>query len=289
MYSIAVKEEQHEAYILADESAQSRAEIVPERGGILLSWRIQGQDIFYLDAERYKNPELSVRGGNPVLFPLCGNVIDDTYTLQERTYTIKQHGFGRNLPWEVSERATDGNARLTLTLRANEQTRAVYPFDFEASYTYILSGKTIRIEQRHTNRSEMPMPFATGFHPYFSIPDKSQVEVEIPANQYGVKGSPDMRPFDGRFDYSQEEIDIFLRPLQAQEASLSDRRRKLKITVRYGTAYSTLVFWTLQGKDFICLEPWSAPRNALNTGTDLIEVAPGATHETFVEYVVSDL
>ena len=289
MYSIAVKEEQHEAYILADESAQSRAEIVPERGGILLSWRIQGQDIFYLDAERYKNPELSVRGGNPVLFPLCGNVVDDTYTLQGQTYNIKQHGFGRNLPWEVSDRATDSDARLTLVLRANEQTRLVYPFDFEASYTYILSGKTIRIEQRHTNRSEAPMPFAAGFHPYFLIPDKDQVDVEIPANQYGVKGTPDMSPFDGSFDYSQEEIDIFLRPLQAREASLSDRRRKLKIAVRYGAAYSTLVFWTLKGKDFICLEPWSAPRNALNTGTDVIEVAPGATHETFVEYAVSDL
>ncbi|MEO0947786.1 MAG: aldose epimerase [Cyanobacteria bacterium J06641_5] len=289
MYSIAIKEEQHESYILADESAQSRAEIVPERGGILLSWRIQGQDIFYLDAERYKNPELSVRGGNPVLFPICGNVVDDTYTVQGQTYNLKQHGFGRNLPWEVSDRATDGDARLTLTLRANEQTLAAYPFEFEAAYTYILSGKTIRIEQRHTNRSEMPMPFATGFHPYFLIPDKSQVDVAIPANQYGTKGVPKMSPFDGSFDYSQEEIDIFLRPLQAREASLSDRRRKLKISVRYGAAYSTLVFWTLQGKDFICLEPWSAPRNALNTGTDTIEVAPGATHETFVEYAVSDL
>ncbi len=289
MHSISVKEDQHETYILADESAQSRMEIVPERGGILLSWRIQGQDIFYLDAERYKNPELSVRGGNPVLFPICGNVVDDTYTVGDATYTIKQHGFGRNLPWTVSERATDGDARLTLTLEANEKTRAVYPFEFAASYTYILKGKTVRIEQRHTNRSETPMPFATGFHPYFLIPDKSQVDVAIPATQYGTKGATQMSPFDGSFDYSQEEIDVFLRPLQAREASLSDRRRKLKIAVRYGDAYSTLVFWTLKGKDFICLEPWSAPRNAMNTGSDLIEVAPGATHETFVEYAVGDL
>lgn len=289
MYSISVKEDQHETYILADESAQSRVEIVPERGGILLSWRIQGQDIFYLDTERYKNPELSVRGGNPVLFPICGNVVDDTYTVGDKTYTIKQHGFGRNLPWEVSDRTTDGDARLTLTLRANEQTRAVYPFEFEASYTYILQGKTVRIEQRHRNHSQTPMPFAAGFHPYFLVPDKTQVDVSIPAAQYGTKGAPELSAFDGTFDYSREEIDIFLRPLQGREASLSDRRRKLNLTVRYGEAYSTLVFWTLKGKDFICLEPWSAPRNAMNTGNDLIEVAPGATHETFVEYVVSNL
>jgi galactose mutarotase-like enzyme len=37
----------------------------------------------------------------------------------------------------------------------------------------------------------------------------------------------------------------------------------------------------------VCLEPWTCPGNALNTGERLLVVAPGATHEawTEIEYV----
>ncbi|MFM7450793.1 MAG: aldose epimerase, partial [Leptolyngbyaceae cyanobacterium] len=48
-------------------------------------------------------------------------------------------------------------------------------------------------------------------------------------------------------------------------------------TLTYSPEFSTLVFWTLKGKDFYCLEPWTAPRNALNTGENLLHLAPGAS------------
>lgn len=44
--------------------------------------------------------------------------------------------------------------------------------------------------------------------------------------------------------------------------------------------------WTEEGKDFVCVEPWMAPPNALNTGRDLQKVAPGETLETSTVYVV---
>ncbi|MFM6308254.1 MAG: hypothetical protein ACKPGB_08300, partial [Dolichospermum sp.] len=33
----------------------------------------------------------------------------------------------------------------------------------------------------------------------------------------------------------------------------------------------------VKGKDFYCLEPWSATRNAFNTGDNLTVLAPGAS------------
>jgi len=33
----------------------------------------------------------------------------------------------------------------------------------------------------------------------------------------------------------------------------------LKLTLEYDDHYSTLVFWTVKGKDFYCLEPWAPP------------------------------
>ena len=48
-----------------------RLRIIPERGGIVSEWRCQGREVVYFDQERYSNPANSIRGGIPVLFPIC--------------------------------------------------------------------------------------------------------------------------------------------------------------------------------------------------------------------------
>jgi galactose mutarotase-like enzyme len=60
----------------------------------------------------------------------------------------------------------------------------------------------------------------------------------------------------------------------------------LKLTVEYDDHYSILVFWAVKGKDFYCLEPWTAPRNALNTGKSLLIAEPGMTVETVIKMTV---
>ena len=49
MFAIALEQQRYKTYILTDETTQSRLEVVPERGGIVTSWRVQGKEIFYLD------------------------------------------------------------------------------------------------------------------------------------------------------------------------------------------------------------------------------------------------
>lgn len=282
MFEILRTQDQYETYILTDHNAQSRLEVVPERGGIVTRWNIQGQEIFYLDAERFKDPNLSVRGGIPILFPICGNLVNDTYTYLGQDYTLKQHGFARNLPWQVTDSATSDMAVLTLTLKSNDQTRSVYPFEFEVTFTYRLKGNTLDIDQRYTNHSAEPMPFSTGFHPYFLTSDKTKLEFDIPGSEYQEKQTQAVHPFTGSFDFSCDEIDVAFGQLSNNTASVTDPERGLAIALTYTDAYSTLVFWTVKGKDFYCLEPWSAPRNALNTGENLTHLAPGESSETSV-------
>ncbi|KAB8333369.1 aldose epimerase [Scytonema tolypothrichoides VB-61278] len=258
---------------------QSRLEVVHQRGGIITSWRVQGQEILYLDHERFANPELSVRGGIPILFPICGNLLNDTYTLNNKQYTLKQHGFARDLPWEFTEdHITPDIASLTLVLSSNEQTRAVYPFDFKLAFTYQIEGNTLEIKQKYTNLSSEKMPFSSGFHPYFLTADKNQLKFEIPSQEYQDKITKETHSFNGDFDYNRDEIDVAFKQLSGQSATVTDHARKLKLTLEYDETYSTLVFWTLKGKDYYCLEPWSAARNALNTGEHLTVLEPEATH-----------
>ncbi|HBB32128.1 MAG TPA: aldose epimerase [Cyanobacteria bacterium UBA8803] len=284
MFAIAQQQQQYETYILTDSDAQSRLEVVPERGGIISGWSLGGQEILYFDAERFKDPNLSVRGGIPILFPICGNLPNNIYSYKGENYQLKQHGFARDLPWQVTEQITDNLVSLTLLLNSSDRTRAVYPFDFQVAFTYQLVGNTLTIKQRYKNHAQEPMPFSTGLHPYFLTSDKTQLELEVPASEYQDQNTKEIHPFSNGFDWSRDEIDVAFRQLTANSASVTDRGRHLKITLTYSDLYSTLVFWTVKGKDFYCLEPWSAPRNALNTGDAIAQLAPGASLEASVSF-----
>jgi galactose mutarotase-like enzyme len=283
--AIAIEQKQYKTYILTNPKAQSCLEVVPERGGIITRWNLQEQDILYLDAERFANPHLSVRGGIPILFPICGNLPDNSYTYKGQQYQLKQHGFARDMPWKVVESSESINnlVSLTIVLDSNDQTRAVYPFDFQLAFTYELKDNSLELRQRYINQSAEPMPFSTGLHPYFFTSDKTQLKFEIPASEYQDQITKDVHPFSGTFDFSQNELDLAFGQIAARCASVTDQGRRFKIVLSYSDLYSTLVFWTVKGKDYYCLEPWSAPRNALNTGEHLIELAPGATYEVSVK------
>ncbi|KAF3885042.1 MULTISPECIES: aldose epimerase family protein [Nostocales] len=269
---------------------QSRLEVVPERGGIIIGWRVEGQDILYLDEERFANPELSVRGGVPILFPICGNLPDNLYTYNGQEYTLKQHGFARDLPWSVvGEEVSQDKATLAIALSSNEQTRAHYPFEFQIVFTYKIEGHTLEIRQEYKNLSSEAMPFSIGFHPYFVTSDKTQLEFEIPSNQYQDQITKEVHSFNGTFDYNADVIDVAFKHLNGKLATVSDRSRKLKLEMEYDEIYSTLVFWTVKGKDFYCLEPWSAPRNALNTGESLTVLEPNTSYSANVRLKINFL
>ncbi len=289
MFAIALEQQQYKTYILSDASSSSQLAVVPERGGIITSWQVQGQEILYLDASRFADPNLSVRGGIPILFPICGNLPDNIYTYKGQQYTLKQHGFARDLPWEVTEQVTQERVSLTLVLNSNEQTRRVYPFDFQVAFTYQLVGNSLEIRQRYTNHSDEPMPFSTGFHPYFLTTDKTQLQFEIPATQFHDQKTKTTHPFSGKFDFNSDEIDAAFLPLSSQSATVTDHNRQLQLQLNWDDTYSTLVFWTLKGKDFYCLEPWSAPRNAINTGEHLIRLAPNQSRESIVRLLANFL
>lgn len=290
--ALKIEQRQYKTYILTNASVLSQLEVVPDRGGIITRWSLQDRDILYLDTDRFCDPNLSVRGGIPILFPICGNLPDSTYTYQGQQYQLKQHGFARDLPWSVTESTqTQGSDRvqLTLVLNSNDQTRAVYPFDFQLTFTYQLQGNTLEIHQRYTNHSSEPMPFSIGLHPYFFTSDKSQLEFEIPASEYQDQITKEQHAFSGTLDWSRDEIDVAFRPVSANAASVIDHGRQLKIELGYSDLYSTLVFWTVKGKDYYCLEPWSAPRNALNTGEHLTQLPAGASFEASVSLTATFL
>jgi len=290
MYSIALKQKQHPTYILTDQTSGARVEIVPERGGIVTEWNIGDTQVLYFDAERFTDPAKSVRGGIPILFPICGSLPESTYKVDGQSYQLAQHGFARNLPWAVRDRGVKANgAVLELALQSTPDTLSVYPFEFEIIFTYRLEGTRLHIEQSYTNQSNRRMPFSTGLHPYFYLADasaqtKSQLQLEIPAARYIDQIEQTAHDYTGSLNWSAPELDLAFRPISAQQTSVTDPQREIKISIDYDSTYTTLVFWTVAEKNYYCLEPWSAPRNALNTNKDLRWLEPNETCSVRVSF-----
>ena len=289
MFTVTQENRQYATYVLSDTDANSQVEVVPERGGIVTRWSVQDQPIFYLDEERFTHPDLSVRGGNPILFPICGPLPESGYTHGGQLYQMKQHGFGRNLAWQVGDQSTEGAAALTVELSSSAETLAVYPYDFHLAFTYRLQGSTLTVQQKIQNRSAEVMPFSVGFHPYFYVQDKKQLQIEIPATTaYDHLNNTDV-PFAGPFDFDQDEIDIALRPVTQPQATVKDPSRGIQLTVTYDDPFKTLVFWTVKGKEFFCLEPWTGPRFSLTSGVDLLSLPAGESLDLQVAYSITSI
>jgi galactose mutarotase-like enzyme len=188
---------------------------------------------------------------------------------------MKQHGFARLRAW--TPRA-ESAAEVTLELASDDATRAQFPWDFVAQLRYALLGTTLTVETRIENRSATPMPFALGFHPYFAVPDadKARARVDTDATRAFDNVTKVVRDLGGPVDLTQKEVDLHLVDHTAQSATLH-RGDGSRVVVSGDGAFGRWVVWTLAGKDFVCLEPWTAPADALNTGEGLLTLAPNET------------
>jgi galactose mutarotase-like enzyme len=257
--------------------AASSVTIAPFRGAIATSLVIRGRELLYLDRATFDDPTKNVRGGIPVLFPSPGKLDGDRWTRQGLSGAMKQHGFARNCEWAVASR--ESNA-ATLELRSTAETLQQYPWRFAARLSFAIESDRLSIETEIRNDDAQPMPFALGFHPYFRVVDKACAHIDSHATRAFDNVTKAERPFAG-FDLRADEVDLHLidHPQQRLDLALGDGA---KVSVRASDAYRRWVVWTLKGREFVCVEPWTAPGNALNSGEGLIVLAPGETQRSWV-------
>lgn len=101
----------------------------------------------------------------PVLFPFVGQVAGKKYRVGGTEYTMGQHGFARDKDFTLVEK-TDTTCRFLL--KSTEETRSVYPFDFELTIAYRLSGSTLTTYWEVKNPSDTDLHFSIGAHPAFN-------------------------------------------------------------------------------------------------------------------------
>jgi galactose mutarotase-like enzyme len=285
MFNVTHHKDPIESLELRDEEAGSQAVLAPERGGLLTRLVMGGRHVFFLDEATLRDTTKNVRGGNPVLFPAPGKLRDNAYQRDGKHGSMPQHGFARNFAWEVASTSAEGAARATLRLASSDTTRAAYPWDFVAEYTYALRGPLLRIDLAFTNTGSERMPFGAGFHPYFLVrqSEKGDARVHTTATRAFDNVTKTSHALE-RIDLTLPEVDMHLQDHGPLPCTLEWPGGR--IVVRGSPEFTHWVIWTLSGKDFVCVEPWTCPGDALNTGDRLITLAPSETRRLWVEYAL---
>ncbi len=265
------------------EHGDTHARIAPDRGGTLTRLVVAGREVLYLDEATLLDPTKNVRGGNPVLFPSPGPLAGDRFAWGGRTGTMKQHGLARQRPWTVV--AQDASS-VSLSLTSHPSTLAEFPWSFALLFRYVVTEGLIRIEQRFENRDDAPMPYAAGFHPYFRVADKTRASIPTRATRAWDNVAKREVAVAGPLRFGSEEVDLHLVDHGEPRATL-DVGDGTRIEVSGSDAFWRWVIWTLPGKDFICLEPWTAASNALGSGEHVRVIAPGQSDELWTEIAVA--
>jgi len=264
-----------ETVVLRDPSSSARAVVAPARGGMVTRFEVGGRRALYLDEATLADPSKNVRGGSPVLFPSPGPLAGGRFERGGKSGAMGQHGFARTRPWTVID---SDDTEVELELVSDDATRAMFPWDFVARIRYLLDGSRLTVATSLTNRSSDPMPFALGFHPYFAVSDGSKRATRVPTR--ATRGWDNVQKsvvdVKGPIDLTAGEVDLHLFD-HGSDRAVIERADGTRIVVTAEPAFVRWVVWTVAGKDYVCLEPWTAPADALNTGENLLVLAPGAS------------
>ena len=240
------------------------------------------------------NPGVVQHGVNGLIFKKCdsddmyqklkGLLTDKAYMLDGKRYEMSMHGFARDLEWQMLDIKNDDSAEVTLLLTHSAETLKIYPFEFTFKISYRLKSGALTVTQQVTNNSDMPMPYSIGLHPYFRA-DKSKASIRVPSSvaysgseRVEIKG---VLKSDADIDY------VCINP--TGESAIFNTGLGYNVELSYQGEYNCIVVWSPTfNPNFICVEPWSATPDALNTKENLIYLKPGESQSFVMQLSVSE-
>lgn len=104
----------------------------------------------------------------PNLFPIVGRLQGDQYNLAGQTYYMNQHGFARNMDFDIVEQDVD---YVRFSLSDSEATWRIYPFAFRFDVIFRLKGTELFVDYEvHNPDKQKSLFFSVGGHPAFNLP-----------------------------------------------------------------------------------------------------------------------
>jgi len=234
----------------------------PERGGVITNWVSDGNEILYFDETRFMDKTKSIRGGIPILFPICGNLNTSSSVFGNGYLQLPQHGFARDLQWQYS--FNENEKILCLFLNASKKTKKYYPFDFELKIKVTLRINSLEFEITIHNKTDFAMPINFGLHPYFKISDFKNLEfIDYPLNCQDQQRNIISNTLD---ELNKINLGIDLLMYTSGRSAFRDKILKRQVILNHPYPFDLGIIWSDPPRRMICLEPWTSPRNSFVDG-----------------------
>jgi galactose mutarotase-like enzyme len=209
-------------------------------------------------------------GHAPLLFPIVGALAGDGYRHAGRHYALPRHGFARRRVFTPVEQ---GEKTVQLRLEADDETRALYPFEFRLDMRFSIAGDTLTMAASVENCGRETMPVAFGFHPALRWPlpygapraahhIRFETQEPAPIRRLDRDGlldpSPRQSPVDGdtlSLDDALFAADAIIFDSLASRRLVYGAEQGPRIEVAF-EGMPHLGIWTKPGASYICIEPW---------------------------------
>lgn len=254
-----------------NKETNDRLRIVPERGGLITEWRCNGKEVLYFDQDRFNDKTKSVRGGIPILFPICGDLEGDSLVLPQGNFILNQHGFARDLPWEID--LLKDHSGIRLSLNSNYETKFMFPYSFRIYLNVRLKPNSLEISIQIHNNSLDKMPFSFGLHPYFKISDLEKIKITGLSKECIDQSNMHQLPTLDKLKNLSKGVDFLTG--SGDVIKINDLLTGNTIAIKNSFPMDLTVIWTDPPRSMICVEPWTSPRRSLQTGDRKIELEPG--------------
>lgn len=206
-------------------------------------------------------------GHAPVAFPLCSRLKDDIYYYEGKPYSMGIHGFAQNSLFETESYEED---RVVFLLCSDDETKKMYPFDFEFRVKFELTQNKLEVIYEVKNVSDGKMYFNVGAHEGYDCPggvsdytlvfDEEEDFVSTQVNEFGITYKTDVVAPSGKVlplkdDFFKIDALVFV-DVKSRGVTLQKNDGTRKIRVEYPD-FPTLLIWTAYGAPYVCIEPWT--------------------------------
>lgn len=257
---------------------------ISEKGAELTSLRNKETGIDYL----WQGDPAFWNRQAPVLFPIVGRLKNDQYEYKNKRYSMSQHGFARDYPFDITQQS---ETTVALQLVADPSTKEKYPFDFRLTITYRLDNQTLDVGYLVENLNQQEeMYFSIGGHPGFNVPLTPETGFEDYYLNFSPKRSRTSIPLKGPYldlenrTLAQTNTDIALkRALFDQDALIYETKRKNTFSIQSdktkhkvamtfeGFPYVGIWSPPKQEAPFVCIEPWFGVADSIEATGQLTE------------------
>lgn len=204
-------------------------------------------------------------GHGPMLFPVCGHC---GVTVNGVSYPISAHGFSRKIDFTLENSGTDF---VTLTLKANEETKKQYPFDFVFRVTYALKENTLSVIYDVENPASTPLYFACGGHESYALDydldayelvfEKEEKLVHCEHNEAGYLideycdfGTHTVYPLP--LERLTKSATVIFKNVASRKVRLQEKNGKPLCELTF-EGFENLLLWRAMRAKYICIEPWT--------------------------------